>query len=118
MRGFLILTIGVALFCSCETASESAADSLEEESFQELVEMHCRARILKNERFALAEEMRNRPDSMANYDSIRTAKSSMSRALSDSIREKLGELSAKLSVEEKRAFNEKVEAEIKKLDCE
>ena len=90
----------------------------ERDDFDELVEMHCRARKLKNERFSLAEEMRQNPRQEVNYDSLRRVKSEVSRALSDSIRLKLEQLTSNLSLEEKRVFNEKVESRIQKMDCD
>lgn len=105
--------IGLAVF-SCNPGEEAHGSN----EFDELVEMHCRARKLKNERFSIAEEMRENPRDTVNYDSLRQVKSELSRALSDSIRLKLKYLTSNLSLEEKRAFNKRVEARITTMNCD
>jgi hypothetical protein len=102
-------------FFACETATEE--NSFATTEFDELVEMHCRARTLKDQRFSLAEEMRTHPVEGINYDSLKVSMAQSSRALSDSIREKLTLLTGSLTLEEKRVFNDSIEARIERMGC-
>lgn len=119
-------TFSVAILCLIFSCSDPVGDSDLEKGidlyssteFSELAEMHCRARYLKEMRFSLAEEMRKNPISEKNYDSLKTDMADRSRALSDSIREHLTDLTTSLDLEGKRIFNDSLEARIRRMGCE
>lgn len=116
--GMLLIVAG----CSPET---------ENNHLNNLSKLTCEATDLRNARFALADSMRRYQDSIQQPDNATSHKTldwekrlkkmserkdmlaTESRNLADSIRIKLSELTKEMSLEEKRAFNDK----LKNIDC-
>jgi len=100
----------------CEFAQKESTYSREE--FKEFLDLNCEARKLKNERFTLAEKLRENEAFVSNPDSLKDALASQSRELAERIRVKLNQMTGEMSLDEKRAFNDTLEARISKLNCE
>ncbi|HKK39996.1 MAG TPA: hypothetical protein VJ949_11305 [Cryomorphaceae bacterium] len=88
-----------------------------QDSFTEFVDMQCRARHLKKQRFSLADALREDPDFVTNPDSLKNVLAQKSRLLADSIRLKLELLTSDMELEEKRVFNDSLEARIAEMNC-
>lgn len=108
-----LIVLGVS-FCS----SPAETDLYSQDSFSNFVDMHCRARHLKKQRFSLADALRGDPAFVENPDSLKNVLAQKSRLLADSIREKLILLTSDMTLEEKRIFNDSLEVRIAELDCE
>jgi len=80
--------------------------------------MQCRARQLKKQRFSLADALRDNPDFVNNPDSLKDVMAQKSRLLADSIRSKLEILTSEMELNEKRIFNDSLEARIANMKCE
>jgi len=117
MSGKIVFVlIAAAIWGSC--ASPEVHDIYSDPDFESLTEMHCRARVLKAKRFSLAEEMRQNPIEGKDYDGLSQEMENSSRLLADSIRRKLSTLTAELSLEQKRTFNDSIQARIDRMGCE
>ena len=101
-------------FCS----SPEGSDLYSQDSFSNFVDMHCRARQLKKQRFSLADALRGDPDFVENPDSLKNVLAQKSRLLADSIRSKLELLTSDMTLEEKRIFSDSLEVRITEMDCE
>ena len=101
-------------FCS----SPEGSDLYSQDSFSNFVDMHCRARQLKKQRFSLADALRGDPDFVENPDSLKNVLAQKSRLLADSIRSKLELLTSDMTLEEKRIFSDSLEVRISEMDCE
>lgn len=100
-----------------------------------ITELHCRAIQLRNARFTLADSMRFYQDSLleiagaddtkAQYwkssltvmEKRKTRLAETSRNLSDTIRAELIKLTGEMSVDEKRIFNDSLQAKTEELNC-
>lgn len=108
----------MSLLFSCGTEPKPVTETIFNSSaFDQLLDMHCRARMLKDERFKLADQMRmNGTDE--NLDSLKEIKAKNSRILADSISQVVSKLTFKMTPEEKRSLNDSIEARISMMDCE
>jgi len=99
--------------------SPAKASLYDSPEFSELVDLHCRARLLKEERFQLADKMRKDQleEGSIDLDSLRNATSSRSRALADSIGNLIEKLSGDMRPHEKRVFNDSIKSRIDRMSC-
>lgn len=100
----------------CEVSEKESTYSQQE--FKEFLDLNCEARKLKNERFTLAERLRKDEAYVSNPDSLKDALASQSRELAERIRVKLIKMTGEMSLGEKRAFNDSLEARISESNCE
>lgn len=108
--GLFLLT-----FTGCTTPADNGL--YDESVFVEFTEMHCRSRVLKTQRFALADSLKRNPQYLANPDSVKTELARESRLLADSIRQKLDVLTSDMTLEEKRTFNDSLQHRIAAIGC-
>lgn len=112
---FLIASITTV----CSSTLDSSTDVYQSDEFEELVAMHCRARKLKEMRFALAEELRENVSKwdVESSDSLKKARAKQSRALGDSIGDLIQRLTAEMSLEEKRVFSDSINGRVVAGNC-
>jgi hypothetical protein len=125
MKKYLFLLSILIVSCNTDNSAEKWPVDLDE-----LVELHCLSIEYKNQRFALASSIRYLEDSiivaeknngadsllLARLDELETKKevlSEKSYALSDTIEVKIKDLIRELSPEEKRVFNDTLNARTK-----
>jgi len=98
--------------------------------FQALVDLNCKAIELRKARFATADSLRLQMDSLqATMDSASFAKYQSdfedrkldllkeSNTLADTIRSRMKRVMSEVSPEEKRVFNDSLQAELKRAGC-
>lgn len=113
---YVITGILLLVLVSCTVTDSESVYS--KPVFEEFLELNCEARRLKDERFTLAERLRKDEDYVSNPDSLKEALASQSRELAERIRVKLDALTGEMKLEEKRIFNDSLEARIAKMGCE
>jgi hypothetical protein len=101
---------------SCEVSEKESVYA--QPAFTELVNLQCEARKLKNERFTLAEKLRQDESYVSNPDSLKKALASQGRELGDRIRQGLDHFTTEMSLDQKRTFSDSMEARIARLDCD
>lgn len=108
-----------SIIAGCNSTIDSSTDVYQSQEFEELIAMHCRARELKEMRFALAEELRENVSKwdMESSDSLKKARAKQSRALGDSIGDLIERLTAEMSLEEKRAFSDSINSRVVAGNC-
>lgn len=108
-----------SIIAGCNPTIDSSTDVYQSQEFEELIAMHCRARELKEMRFALAEELRENVSKwdVESSDSLKKARAKQSRALGDSIGDLIQLLTAEMSLEEKRAFSDSIESRVVAGNC-
>jgi len=109
--GFLLFSL-----ISCEVEEKESVYT--ETVFDEFLELNCQARKLKNERFTLAEKLRKDENYVSNPDSLKDALASQSRELAERIRKELDDLTEGMSLDQKRIFNDSLEAGMEKMNCQ
>lgn len=120
--------------CLIFSCSDQLDDSWKE-NMDEITRLNCRATKLRKARFALADSIRFYQDSLREYghsdaqnahfwetslatmDKRKKWLAETSRNLSDSIHAELLTLTLEMSVEEKRIFNDSLQAKTEDLDC-
>jgi hypothetical protein len=126
----IIRTLGVisiAILLSCTAESEKQKPESWPVNFSKLVELHCEARNLKDERYALADSMRLgmaatsqdsvvRKERMQELQAKKKNLASESFVLADTIRLRMKRVMTELGPEEKRVFNDSLQTMIK-LRC-
>lgn len=101
---------------NCELSEKESVYA--QPAFKEFVNLQCEARKLKNERFTLAGKLRQDENYVSNPDSLKKALASQGRELGDRIRQGLDHFTTEMSLDQKRTFNDSLEARIARLDCE
>ena len=116
---FVIVCLFFGLECCNHQSDQESVSVFNSPEFDQLVDMHCRARILKNERFEIADEMRNDSTEIQEQylDSLKKTKSAESRALADSLGNIITSMTSKMSPDEKRSFNDSIEFRIERMNC-
>jgi hypothetical protein len=107
-----ILLLGLV---NCEVSDKKSIYS--QPVFEEFIDLNCEARKLKDERFTLAERLRKDEKYVSNPDSLKNALASQSRELAERIRLKLDDLTGEMNLEQKRVFNDSLEARIARMGC-
>lgn len=126
----LILTASVIVLTGCESANHQAKEEWPVD-FEALVDLNCKAIKLRKARFATADSLRLKMDSLRlSMDSteFKTFQSDFEKRkqlllhetniLADSIRSKMKRVMSEVSPEEKRVFNDSLQAELKRAGCE
>ncbi|MCZ4407658.1 hypothetical protein O3Q51_02475 [Cryomorphaceae bacterium 1068] len=108
-----ILLLGLA---NCEVSDKESV--YDQPAFGEFLDLNCEARKLKDERFTLAEKLRKDENYVSNPDSLKNALASQSRELAEQIRLRLDDLTGEMNLDQKRVFNDSLEARIAKIGCE
>ena len=126
----LILVASVIILTGCQSANQKDKKEWPVD-FQALVDLNCKAIELRKARFATADSLRLKMDSLrASMDSLSFGKYQSdfenrkqvllyeTNILADSIRSKMKLVMSEVSPEEKRVFNDSLQAEIKRAGCE
>lgn len=113
---YVLLCILIFNLASCEVSEKE--NIYARPAFTEFVNLQCEARKLKNERFTLAEKLRQDENFVSNPDSLKKALASQGRELGDRIRQRLDDFTTEMSLDQKRTFNDSLEARIGELNCE
>lgn len=132
MRGLIALALCAVMYsCAQPTASNPWPVDMEA-----LADMHCRARVMREARFALADTMRmtesrflgieNRTaadsaafaEAMEGYAAQRDKLVDSSKSLADSIAAMLSTAIKALSLGEKRVLNDSLERMVKRRGCD
>ena len=112
---YVVLGILLLYFASCEVSDKESIYA--QPVFEEFLGLNCEARKLKDERFTLAEKLRKDEKYVSNPDSLKKALASQSRELAERIRLRLDDLTGDMNLDQKRVFNDSLEARIAKMGC-
>lgn len=127
---FFALLALVSAACESPADRDDEANPYQSPRFLNLVDMHCRAVDYKNRRLELADsiqalqgpmtgrkkELIDRGDA-ARHDSLKTILATDIRILSDSIRIALRELTGDMGPDQKRLFNDSLDAYVARAGC-
>jgi len=116
MRYVFLCIVFFSLTTGCEVAEKESIYT--QPSFEEFLDLNCEARQLKDERFTLAERLRKDQNYVSNPDSLKKAMASQSRELAERIRVKLEVMTGDMTLDQKRVFNDSLEARIAFMDCD
>ncbi len=112
---YVFLCIVIFGLTGCEVSEKESIYI--QPAFEDFLELNCEARKLKDERFTLAERLRKDENYVSNPDSLKKALASQSRELAERIRLQLEDLTGEMSLDQKRVFNDSLEARIVKMNC-
>lgn len=126
----LVSLIFVGVSCDSPTTERGDDDLYQTARFLNLVDMHCRSVDYKNRRFALADSIRDLQGPMSGkkaaaleegtarrLDSLKKTLAAESRLLADSIRIALRNLTEGMDAEDKRIFNDSLDAYVIRGGC-
>lgn len=124
---FLCLMV---LAASCNNTAKNPKESWPID-FDVLINLNCKAIQLRKARFATADSIRLKMDSIqASMDSLvfaeyqaeferrKTALLNESNSLADTIRLRMKRVMSELNPEQKRVFNDSIQAELRRKGCE
>ncbi len=135
MRSAVIFIIA-ALFCfSCSEAPKDQSTEVWPVDFEALVDLHCKARDLRKQRFDLADSIRsytelklseprmnqtilNEDSTLLKWDALKNSLVNQSEAIADSIMTHLEEVIVKLDTEQKRILNDSLNRTVIRRGCE
>ncbi len=135
MRSKIVLLIPVIFMFSCTETQEKQPVDMWPVGFENLVELHCKARDLRKQRFDLADSIRNYTDlqlsnqesnepiladdvKLRNWNIQKDSLVRESKDIADSIKVLLDDVIVKLETDQKRVFNDSLIKAVSSRGCE
>ncbi len=129
VKSFLLIAI-LALAASCGEHSKENKEGWPID-FEAMIDLNCRAIQLRKARFAIADSIRLKMDSVqasmdsldfekykTDFESRKVELLNESNILADTIRLRMKRVMTDLNPEQKRAFNDSIQAELHRKGCE